>query len=332
MDDKLSKANTAINDKQTLIDSEAKTREENAYQKLKQERDAKFTELEGVKADEEAQVNDLQEQYNEWIRMRNQASNNATDDEFAEFHKRAGEVKKQIDAAQVRLEATVAKFEIEKDLKTTRDNDEAAKEANRIFEERSATRKTEFDAVKGPLDTAKAALKANLDAIDTLKAWLADSANANDSAKGSKETELSTAEGETQGLRDDVETKEGPVNEKLLAQAKDELYMERLKEYNAFEVYNKAKMQLDKANADKNEVLEELPSAQEELEEAQYNLDEAVNFGPDEYAFAKDVFDEVQARVAAIKNKQNDAQAVYDNLKDEVPTFLEDYESKKEAR
>lgn len=49
--------------------------------------------------DEESQVQDLTEQYNQWIQMRNRAANNTSDEEFAEYHSMAQEVKKQLKTA-----------------------------------------------------------------------------------------------------------------------------------------------------------------------------------------------------------------------------------------
>lgn len=92
-------AKAAIKTKEDLLAGEAKIREDNAYQKLKEERDKKYYDLEAVKLDEEGQVQVLTEQYNEWIQMRNRAANNTDDDEFREYHNRALEVEKQLQAA-----------------------------------------------------------------------------------------------------------------------------------------------------------------------------------------------------------------------------------------
>jgi len=54
LDAKLEEAKGEITSKETLLGEEAKTREEDAYRKLKETRDAKYYELEGVKTDEES--------------------------------------------------------------------------------------------------------------------------------------------------------------------------------------------------------------------------------------------------------------------------------------
>lgn len=106
--------------------------------------------------------------------------------------------------------------------------------------------------------------------------------------------------------------------------------MERLKEYNAFEAWNKAKMSVDDANMKVAEVGEELPYAEEELAYAQHELE--IANGPKEYDAARASLDEKEARVAELNEKMNAAQAVVQELADEVPTLLEDYEAKKLAR
>lgn len=131
--------------------------------------------------------------------MRNRAADDTSDEEFSEYHSRAQEVKKQLQAAQDRLDITVTAYGLEKGLFEARGADEAAKEADKIFEDRSKTRKTEFDALKATLDTAKEELKTNKDAITELKAWLAAN-DSGDAAYGDKETELTTAENATDGL------------------------------------------------------------------------------------------------------------------------------------
>jgi len=95
----LTAAKADIKAKEDLLAGEAKIREDNAYAKLKEERDKKYYDLESVKLDEEGQVQDLTDQYNEWIQMRNRAANNTDDAEFREYHSRALEVKKQLQAA-----------------------------------------------------------------------------------------------------------------------------------------------------------------------------------------------------------------------------------------
>jgi hypothetical protein len=61
------------------------------------------------------QVNNLTNEYNDWINLRNQ---NATDDElFDEFDARATQSLQALNETQTKLDATTAKYEVEYALK-----------------------------------------------------------------------------------------------------------------------------------------------------------------------------------------------------------------------
>jgi hypothetical protein len=74
---------------------------------------------------EEAQVTQLQAEYDDWINLRN---SNAMDDElFDEFQARANMTLATLEETQGRLAITRSKFDVEDALMTTRNNDETAR-------------------------------------------------------------------------------------------------------------------------------------------------------------------------------------------------------------
>lgn len=199
--DALSTAQTERDNLDDEIKQDANTREENAYQAEKQKRDAKFLDLEGQKLDEEAQLATLQEQLQNWKRKRAEATLEDNDDKFDEMHAQVLKAEKALETAQTKLDKTTRDFETEKVAKDKRDLDEAVAEGERLFNERSAERQTQYETLNGLLTTAKDDLQANLDEIERLNSMLA-----NDPDNTTLQDELTTAEGETQGLRDARDT------------------------------------------------------------------------------------------------------------------------------
>jgi hypothetical protein len=87
---------------------------------------------------------------------------------FNEYENQYQETLKSLNAMQKKLDVTVAQFEVEKLSKQTRETEAATKEALADFDRRSGERKASFNTLNGELDTAKAALAANLKAIEDL--------------------------------------------------------------------------------------------------------------------------------------------------------------------
>lgn len=81
-------------------------------------------------------------------------------------------------------------------MKESRDLADAAKEAERIFNERSAERKTQFDQLNGTATDAKKDLDDNLQEIETLQGQLESDPN-----NATLQQELETAQDATEGLR-----------------------------------------------------------------------------------------------------------------------------------
>jgi DNA repair exonuclease SbcCD ATPase subunit len=100
---------------QNTIDVAATNRATEAAIKELEERNKAFYDLEGQKMSEEDQVNNLTNEYNDWINLRNQ---NATDDElFDEFDARATQTLTVLEETQTKLDATTALYEVEYALK-----------------------------------------------------------------------------------------------------------------------------------------------------------------------------------------------------------------------
>lgn len=74
---------------------------------------------------------------------------------FNEYENQYQETIKSINAMQKKLDVTVAKFEVEKLAKETRETESATAEALAEFDRRSAERKASFNTLNGELDDAK---------------------------------------------------------------------------------------------------------------------------------------------------------------------------------
>lgn len=125
-----------------------------AYNKEKQERDAAFYDLEGLKMDEEGQRDAFQGDVDFWKGEILIAIANDDDTYFLEANKFREEALKNVEKAQAKLDATAALFEVEKAGKEQRDRDEAVNAALDIFDQRSTERKNAFDGINGQLTTA----------------------------------------------------------------------------------------------------------------------------------------------------------------------------------
>lgn len=141
---------------------------------MKQERDAKYYDLEGLKMDEEAQMQNFQHEVDYWFQEGLNAIENEDYEYFKETQKFRDEAEERRAAAQAKFEATDAKFQVEKAAKESRDMEEATKAALAQFDQRSAERKQQFDDLNAELTTAKEELKNNLDEIERLQAIIDD--------------------------------------------------------------------------------------------------------------------------------------------------------------
>jgi hypothetical protein len=144
---------------QTTIDTAATNRANDAAIKELEERNKAFYDLEGQMHSETDQVNNLNNEYNDWINLRNQ---NATDDElFDEFDARATETLQVLNETQTKLDATTAKYDVEFALKTQRESDLATQMEQQAFNQRSADREQWFNDLSRDAQTAQTALTSN---------------------------------------------------------------------------------------------------------------------------------------------------------------------------
>lgn len=105
------------------------------------------------------QVNNLTNEYNDWINLRNQ---NATDDElFDEFDARATETLQVLNETQTKLDATTAKYDVEYALKTQRESDLQTQMEQQAFEQRSNDREQWFNDLSRDAETAQTDLTNN---------------------------------------------------------------------------------------------------------------------------------------------------------------------------
>lgn len=144
---------------------------------MKQERDAKYYDLEGLRMDEEGQMNAFADEVNYWVQEGYNALENDDYEYFKETQNFRDEAEERRKAAQTKFEATDAKFQVEKAAKDQRDLDEGVKQALAEFNTRSEERKTQFDSLKGELDAAKEELKNNQEEIQRLQGVLNDNPN-----------------------------------------------------------------------------------------------------------------------------------------------------------
>lgn len=158
----------ARDDKENLINEAARIREEQEYNAMKQERDNAFYDLEGLKMDQEGQLEGLKADAEFWEGEKLIAILNNDMELFNEYEKSFQEAQKGYLAMEQKLQGTIALYEVEKAGKEQRDMDEAVKAATAEFEQRSGERKNQFDTAKGEFDTAAGDLQANLNEIETL--------------------------------------------------------------------------------------------------------------------------------------------------------------------
>lgn len=144
---------------QNTIDVAATNRANEAAIKELEERNKAFYDLEGQMHSETDQVNNLTNEYNDWINLRNQ---NATDDElFDEFDARATETLQVLNETQTKLDATTAKYDVEYALKTQRESDLQTQMEQQAFEQRSNDREQWFNDLSRDAETAQTDLTAN---------------------------------------------------------------------------------------------------------------------------------------------------------------------------
>lgn len=144
---------------QNTIDVAATNRATEAAIKELEERNKAFYDLEGQMQSETDQVNNLTNEYNDWINLRNQ---NATDDElFDEFDARATETLQVLNETQTKLDATTAKYDVENALKTQRESDLQTQMEQQAFEQRSNDREQWFNDLSRDAETAQTDLTNN---------------------------------------------------------------------------------------------------------------------------------------------------------------------------
>lgn len=144
---------------QNTIDVAATNRATEAAIKELEERNKAFYDLEGQMHSETDQVNNLTNEYNDWINLRNQ---NATDDElFDEFDARATETLQVLNETQTKLDATTAKYDVEYALKTQRESDLQTQMEQQAFEQRSNDREQWFNDLSRDAETAQTDLTNN---------------------------------------------------------------------------------------------------------------------------------------------------------------------------
>lgn len=144
---------------QNTIDVAATNRATEAAIKELEERNKAFYDLEGQMQSETDQVNNLTNEYNDWINLRNQ---NATDDElFDEFDARATETLQVLNETQTKLDATTAKYDVEYALKTQRESDLQTQMEQQAFEQRSNDREQWFNDLSRDAETAQTDLTNN---------------------------------------------------------------------------------------------------------------------------------------------------------------------------
>lgn len=144
---------------QNTIDVAATNRATEAAIKELEERNKAFYDLEGQMHSETDQVNNLTNEYNDWINLRNQ---NATDDElFDEFDARATQTLTVLQETQTKLDATTAKYDVEYALKTQRESDLQTQMEQQAFEQRSNDREQWFNDLSRDAETAQTDLTNN---------------------------------------------------------------------------------------------------------------------------------------------------------------------------
>lgn len=247
---------------------------------------------------------------------------------FNEFQKYYDDALANVEKAKAKYDATAAQYEVEKAAKEARERDEAAKLALADFETRSNDRKTEFTGLDATFTAAKAALDANLTAIENLKGQLnSDPTNA---AAAQWQSDLDDAEAATEGLRDAKTTAEEARAPVLLAQGLDSYYIKSGLEFTAYENFKAANDNLEGATEALNDVAAIEFALEEELETAVYEIGRANN--QKEYEKAERILEDVQTRYDAMMEKKNIAQAAFDTLSVDVPNLKQAYDDAKQAR
>lgn len=137
-----------------LINEAARLREEERLRKEKEKGDAAYWDLEGLKMDQEGQVQGLQGEVDYWQGEMFRVLEEGDYDAFVEFHGYKAEADKKLQTAQAKLDKTVVDFEVEKAAKEKRDRDEEVAIQTAEFERRSGERKEQYDEINGRLQTA----------------------------------------------------------------------------------------------------------------------------------------------------------------------------------
>lgn len=145
-----------------MISEAARIRDEQEYQKMKQERDATYYDLEGLMMDEEHQVQAMQDELDWWYNEGLWALENDDFQYFKEANEYQEDIQKNLDKARSKYEATRALFEVERAAKEQRELEEGTQAAMAEFELRSGEREEQFNDKMGDLNTAQGELDNNL--------------------------------------------------------------------------------------------------------------------------------------------------------------------------
>lgn len=117
-----------------MIDGAERQREEDERNKIKQERDSKFYDLEGLKMDQEFQVQGLQGDVDYWQSEMFRVLEEGDYEAFTEFENYRKEAEKQLKSAQSKLDKTEVDFEVERVAKDARELDEEVRRQTAEFE------------------------------------------------------------------------------------------------------------------------------------------------------------------------------------------------------
>jgi len=244
-------------------------------------------------------------------------------DAFQEFEGFRKEAEKQLKTAQAKYDKTVVEFEVEKAAKDARDLAAEVARQTADFEQRSGDRKNQFDEINGRLEEAKNNLQGNLNEIAELE-------RRRDEDNDNVDAELADAEGETQGLRDAVQTIKDEIAPVLLSQGLDEMYAKEGLEYVAFENLRAARENKEAAEGVLEEVAEKEPALEEEYYIALYEKDRATN--NEEWNRAAEHFFEVEERYNALMDQKRTAQEAFDALDGDMEGLQEAYDTAKQER
>jgi len=131
-------------------------------------------------------------------------------------------------------------------------------------------------------------------------------AEANGDDTTNLESDLATAQGETENLRTAKTTAKDALAPVLLAQGLDDMYAREGEEFIAWENYNAVVTELEARREAYAEAEQELPDVEEVYYTAQYELDFANS--REEWEAASEAFAAAEARFNAVNDRLNESQ------------------------